>query len=278
MSRIEDQANYYKNYHLRYRDTIAVIHVEDEDDSRFWNVQLQYSNPGKYHFISRSRSNRGSDSTGCEQCKKYIPYLNKRFFICIDSDLHLLRGEEELTAESFIAQTYTYSWENHSCEAAFLQQRLNRICCTIDFCFISFLKELSKIVYLPLLYLVYYQEPGLNMLWNVTKFNKCLPLQPTRKELANNAQPYLQKVKELFDAEISSLRIPANFQIKGLNKENAYLHIQGHRLYDLITNIGTMLCKGKRVAFKSQILDATFPTSGYREIDLLQSDLTTILS
>lgn len=41
MSRIEDQANYYKNYHWRYRDTIAVIHVEDEDDKNFWLAQLK---------------------------------------------------------------------------------------------------------------------------------------------------------------------------------------------------------------------------------------------
>ena len=42
-------------------------------------------------------------------------------------------------------------------------------------------------------------------------------------------------------------------------------------------NIGTMLCKGKRVAFKSEVLDSGFPISGYPEIDNVQSDLATIL-
>ncbi|MDE6290931.1 MAG: hypothetical protein K2M16_05315, partial [Muribaculaceae bacterium] len=59
--------------------------------------------------------------------------------------------------------------------------------------------------------------------------------------------------------------------------ENAYLHIQGHKLYDLIAYIGWLLCKGKDVQFKSEVLENGFPISGYPEIDSVQSDLTTIL-
>ena len=85
MSRIEDQANYYKNYHLRYRDTVAVIHVEDEDDKRFWLTELHNVKSGDYHFVTQSKSEEGYDSKGCEQCLKYRPYINRQFFICIDS-------------------------------------------------------------------------------------------------------------------------------------------------------------------------------------------------
>lgn len=63
----------------------------------------------------------------------------------------------------------------------------------------------------------------------------------------------------------------------GLTPENAYLHIQGHQLYKLIVNIGSLLCKGKRVAFRSEIIDFDFPISGYEEIDSVQADLRTIL-
>ena len=137
MSRIEDQANYYKNYHLRYRDIVAVIHVEDEDDKRFWMTELQNVKPGNYHFVTQSKSERGSESKGCEQCLKYRPYLNHRFFICIDSDLRLLRGEVGLTRDNFIGQTYAYSWENHACEAGHLERRFREKVPDSQFSFVS---------------------------------------------------------------------------------------------------------------------------------------------
>ena len=277
MRRIKDQADYYKNYHLRYRNTVAVIHVEDEDDKKFWLTELQNVKPGEYHFVTHSKSEDGSDSRGCDQCLKYRPYLNRQFFICIDSDLRLLRGEEGLTPRSYIAQTYTYSWESHSCEADHLESRFRVKVPDCEFSFACFLKELSRIVYEPLLYLVRYTTPELNQQWNVTKFNRCIPNQPRREDLDVNGQDYLIKVKQRFDAELAPLSLPEGYTVPGLTPENAYLHIQGHKLYDLVARIGTMLCRGKRVAFKSEVLDNGFPVSGYREIDNVQSDLNTIL-
>ncbi|MDE6578169.1 MAG: DUF4435 domain-containing protein [Muribaculaceae bacterium] len=277
MSRIEDQANYYKNYHLRYRNIIAVIHVEDDDDKKFWSTQLQNIRSGEYHFVTQSKSEQGNVSKGCEQCLKYLPYLNNKFFICIDSDLRLLRGEEGLTPENHIAQTYAYSWENHSCEAKHLEYRFRKNVPDSEFSFVYFLKQLSEIVYKPLLHLVYHKSSKLNRLWNITKFNRCLPNQLRREDLEENGEQYLLKVKNLFDSELASLSLPVNFSIEGLTPDNAYLHIQGHKLYDLIVYIGTMLCKGKRIAFKSEVLDKGFPISGYTEIDSVQSDLRTIL-
>lgn len=99
-----------------------------------------------------------------------------------------------------------------------------------------------------------------------------------RVDIEGNGHQYLQNVKEFFDAELASLSLPDNFAIEGLTPENTYLHIQGHKLYDLILNIGTMLCKGKRVAFKSEVLDNGFPISGYSEIESVQSDLKTIIN
>ena len=54
-------------------------------------------------------------------------YLTDSFFICIDSDLRLLRGEEGLSAVNHIAQTYAYSWENHLCESSHLSKGMEQI-------------------------------------------------------------------------------------------------------------------------------------------------------
>ena len=277
MNRIEDQANYYKNLHLRDRSIKAVVHVENKDDEAFWNVQLQTVHTGHYHFISQSRNENGVNANGCEQCLKYRPYVNRQFFICIDSDLRLLLGEEELTPKKYIAQTYAYSWENHSCEASYLDQRYEEKVKDCDFNFTYFLTELSHIIYKPLLYLVYHQSSGLNRQWNISKFNKCMPTQLRREELNDNGQPYLQKIKQYFNTELGPLNLPKNFAIKDLTPNNAYLHMQGHKIYDLVANIGKLLCRGKRISFKTDVLDSGFPVSGYSEIDNVQSDLTTIL-
>lgn len=278
MNRIEDQANYYKNLHLRDRSIKAVVHVEDRDDVKFWNIQLQNVAPGKYHFVSQSKSNNGTDTKGCEQCLRYLPYINHRFFICIDSDLRLLRKEEGLTSGNFVAQTYAYSWENHHCAAGLLQHRFVDAVPDAEFDFEVFLGELSRAIYVPLQLLVYCKTPELNTIWNIGKFNKCIPLQPSRQDLANNGYDYIRKVRTLFEDAISSLDSPEAFSIAGLTPGNAYLHMQGHQLYKLIMHIGTMLCRGKNVAFKTTVLDSATHTAGYEEINNVQSDLVEILS
>ena len=63
-----------------------------------------------------------------------------------------------------------------------------------------------------------------------------------------------------------------------LDETNAYLHIQGHQLYKLVLNIGTLLCRGTKVAYKTDILDKALHTEGYVEIDNVQSDLVKITS
>ena len=48
MNRIEEQTQYYKNLLLRDRSIKAIVHLEDADDERFWNHQLQKASPAKH--------------------------------------------------------------------------------------------------------------------------------------------------------------------------------------------------------------------------------------
>ena len=279
MNRIEDQARYYQNLPLRDRRLKAVVHLEDTEDELFWDHQLQKASPATYHFLAYSKNDRGNEARGCEQCLRYRPFLTNRFFICIDSDLRQLRGEEGLSPDNFIAQTYAYSWENHFCEAEHLQARLVKLLPNVEFDFRIFLQGLSKIVYEPLLYLVHYsQSSELNQQWNISKFNACLPLQPKRDELANNGRAYLERVAKLFRETIANLQQNVPMKNEHLDETNAYLHIQGHQLYKLVLNIGTLLCRGTKVAYKTDILDKALHTEGYVEIDNVQSDLVKITS
>ncbi|MCR4769029.1 MAG: DUF4435 domain-containing protein [Bacteroidaceae bacterium] len=279
MNRIEEQARYYQNLPLHNRNIKAVVHLEDAEDILFWNNQLQKALPATYHFITYSKNNKGNDVHGCEQCLRYRPYLTNNFFICIDSDLRQLKGENGLTADNHIAQTYAYSWENHFCEAQHLQKRFVELVPDSDFDFRTFLQNLSDVVYKPLLHLVHYSQcPELNQQWNITKFNACLPLQLTRKELADNGSVYIEHVKQLFEDALKKLQQPKKMINEHLNETNAYLHIQGHQLYKLVLHIGTMLCHGTSVAFKTDVLDKSIHTDGYIEINNVQSDLVKITS
>ena len=279
MNRIEEQARYYRNLPLRDRSIKAVVHLEDSEDILFWKHQLQSVSPANYRFLSYSKNDKGNDTRGCEQCLRYKTYLTKNFFICIDSDLRLLRGEEGLTADNYIVQTYTYSWENHFCEAAHLQRRFAELVHEADFDFRVFLQKLSAVVYKPLLYLVHFsRSTELNQQWNITKFNACLPLQPKRDELADNGNDYVERVAHLFEDALADLPQFEPKVFENLDETNAYLHIQGHQLYKLVLYIGTMLCHGKGVAFKTDILDKAYHTEGYLEIVNVQSDLKQITS
>jgi len=279
MNRIEEQARYYRNLPLRDRNIKAVVHLEDSEDILFWNHQLQKALPAKYLFLPYSKNDKGNDTRGCEQCLRYRHYLTKRFFICIDSDLRQLKGEDGLSATNYIAQTYTYSWENHFCEAVHLQARYSELVPDSGFDFRIFLQKLSAVVYTPLLYLVHYSKDSeLNKQWNVSKFNTCLPLQPKREDLANDGNAYVEKAAKLFNNSLEGLQRPEAMTNEYLNEENAYLHIQGHQLYKLLLHIGTMLCSGTGVAFKTDILDKAHHVNGYFEIDNVQKDLKQITS
>lgn len=277
MDWISKQAKLYRNLSLTNRYT-AIVHLEDKEDEKFWDYQLQHVKPGHYRYLYYSKNNNGTDTRGCEQCLRFRPYLTDRFFICIDSDLRLLKGEGGLTASNHIAQTYAYSWENHLCESLHISELMKQKIGQVNFDIKEFMAAFSEIVYMPLLYLVRYSANGnLNKFWNISKFNACIPLQPKRSDLDDNGKVYLSVIKSRFEQELKNLTEQPIDKIESVTEENAYLHIQGHLLYKMMLHIGTLLCRGTGVAFKSDILDKCLHTTGYEEIESLQRDLKHIL-
>ena len=278
MEWISKQAKLYRNLPLTNRYT-AIVHLEDKEDEKFWDYQLQHAKPGHYRYLYYSKNNNGTDTRGCEQCLRFRPYLTDRFFICIDSDLRLLKGEEGLTASNHIAQTYAYSWENHLCDSSHLCELVKQNIPQVNFDIKEFMTAFSEIVYMPLLYLVRYSaNSNLNKFWNISKFNACIPLQPKRSDLDNNGKEYLSVIKSRFEQELKNLPEQPTNKIESVTEENAYLHIQGHLLYKMMLHIGTLLCRGTGVAFKTDILDKCLHTTGYEEIESLQRDLKHILA
>ena len=285
------QAKMFANALLLQRDTIAYVHLEGDDDKVFWNGMLQEGHPGKYRFVTYSRCSDANDSEdtmakGVSQCLKFRPNLSKQFFICIDSDMRYLLQEPDLDATHFVCQTYTYSWENHYCEAKALQKRFMDKCsekaCQFDF--EAFLSAYSSVVYKPLLLLLYClknhrPEFGKKM------FSACLPHQCRGNELADNGRPYIERISKNFEQYLNTPFVQSidfetesnYYQSLNVNEQNAYLHIRGHNLFDLVTYIGDLLCHGTSVSFRKDVLMNELPPQTYWQIKRIISDISEIV-
>lgn len=286
MDWIEKQAIMFRNYPLLHPQYRAVVHLEDKDDEMFWDAMLQYVAPGHYKYISYSKNNNGKDTRGCEQCLKYSPYLSSRFFICIDSDMRYVLGETDIDAKHYICQTYTYSWENHYCEAKSLQAKWKKSC--IDNGFVNdefdielFLQRLSQIMYRPLSVLIYLHK--CDDLKRYKQLLNCLPTQCKREELANNGKVLLARIEEKVNHLLESFEDlefgdeKRRLNELGIDETNAYLHIRGHNLFDLMKYIGLLLTKGLQVSFYKEILTNGIPTDTYWQKDKIEADIKEIL-
>lgn len=282
----QEQARYFANVPLIQSGVVASVHLEDGDDKEFWNAMFQSQKPGRYNFITYSRSQKGNATKGCEQCLRYRPYLSKRFFICIDSDMRYLLQETGLEAANYIFQTYTYSWENHFCEISALKQRFESQCpekvATFDFS--AFLSEFSKTVYKPLSLLLYClknDKPDFNQ----RMFSACLPNQCKRIELADNGKSLIERIAKNFEPYLNSdfaksvdFEAESNYcNALNVNEQNAYLHIRGHNIFDLVAYIGDLLCRGTSVSFKKDVLMNNLPPQTYWQIKKVAEDIATIV-
>lgn len=250
---------------------------------------IQRIAPGAYNYIAFSKSDNGQKATGSSQCKKYLPYTSKRFFVCIDSDLEYLKEVTSLNPDNFVAQTYTYSWENHYVFASELQNRLNKLLPVnvCDFDFQPFLSDYSDIVYRPLLALLFCIRTN-NKAISQQAFNACLHHQCSSNDLKNNGKGILQKIKLDLDALLNQSGVLNQIDFRseeerynklGLNSQNAYLHVRGHNLYDLLKSIGKQICSKHQIDFENDILNRSLPNNdAYWEIERVTHDLQQILS
>jgi hypothetical protein len=148
---IMSENNFYRKWARWYTDQTylkriaAIVHVEGETDKVFWKQTLAHAGLN-VRPVSGS-DNREDQTSGKKQCLKYRPYLNPRFFICIDSDYDYLKQTQPgYSAQDFILQTYTYAIENHylACNP-FLQDFLRRYSRIIYPAFLAHLDDNSPI-------------------------------------------------------------------------------------------------------------------------------------
>lgn len=218
---------------LRLTGATAAIHLENKNDEIFWGKVLHEACPKlKFRFIAASRSFSGNMTAGCTQCLQYRDFLDKKFWIAIDSDYRYLTEESGIDANHFILQTYTYSFENHFCyykncqraiEAAVeedkpsieelgidleslnkkLEEEAKKNNTEVvpvedskpDFSFEKFLKEYSRVIYPLLVWQLYLQEVGEDA-FPKNVFHRLLTLPIGRRSIYNHGDSILRVLKE----------------------------------------------------------------------------------
>ena len=267
---LQIQAEYYSNIAILDRNFKSSVYLEDESDIYFWDIMLQKHRPGKYYYIRHTK--KGKTPGGCKECLKFRNFLSDRFFICIDSDLKYLSKEKDINAQNFILQTYTYSWENHFCYAPKLQKSMLQRFPLIAqrFNFESFLSQFSTTIFEEFLFVLIMNKRRFRS-YSINKFMQLLPQTYSQNDMEENGKNFISKIRKAKSVYIDCLE-KNYYKEMGINEENAYLHIRGHYIYNLIKFIGKQLCRKENINFEKDIL-LDLQTSDYWQIDRIKEDI-----
>lgn len=259
----------------------SIVHVEDNDDIWFWQQLLAKYRAGRYKFKPATTNEKGNRNTGCTQCLKYRGFLSQKFFVCIDSDLRYLL-DEAISAEDGILQTYTYSWENHCAFASQLQQTFDKYTHKgKEFDFSVFLSGYSEVVYEAFLLMLYQLKNGLTE-FDRDKFRTIISLQYRWGDEKNNGKQFLDRLSLDLQTATKNIKDTCGFNMadesvyyetKGLRKENVYLYVRGHCLYNSLVSIGKKLCEGTGMDFEQNILKNALAFEQYDAISRIKADI-----
>ncbi len=283
---------------LRLTGAIAAIHLENKNDEIFWGKVLHEAYPnGRFRFIAASRSFSGNMTAGCTQCLQYREFLDRKFWIAIDSDYRYLTEESGIDARHFVLQTYTYSFENHFCyykncqRAADAAQEedyptakelgLEGEIAKPEFSFEKFLKEYSRIIYPLLVWQLYLQEVG-ETEFPQNVFHRLLSLPVGKHSIYHHGDSILRVLKDRTRKLIKHLNqlypeadttwYEARCNAQGVHRDNCYLFVRGHQLYDLIITQGHKFNRKFEKELTSQLCFGE-----YDEINKIKEDILSIL-
>lgn len=260
--------------------------VEDSEDILFWQHIISSSSRGKkYDFVSGSQSPQGNLMHGKTHCLNYFNSLSPYLFAAVDSDFDYLRDNHDLSPQNYILQTYTYSIENHYSYASILQEQWNVVSVT-KFDFASFLSDLSRILYRPLVLLLMSIEKEDSLLTPSMLRNALMGFQKKISDLENNGAALLHETQkrlgELLPSSYSDQEIEQltqRYLDKGLTPDTAYLYWRGHDIKDYLIQVGQLLAHHKFDFLSEVYLPSLnrYPRS-YWQYQRIQEDLESLMS
>ena len=254
----------FANLSPKSKAKLVVVYVEGDEDISFWrNILDKYETTKvKFEIFLPSRDSLTKHKQAALSRSVDLLELKgtgKFLLICVDSDYDYLLNEyytreskkiisKEINENIYILQTYSYSMENLKC----FSKSLRCICVNatnndkepIDF--INFLSEYSNIVYDLLLWNLYFYSVGLDNEFFISDF---CPYLKINKYNDNDLSYGLNKLKQNIDIKIKELEkdhpdfiekvqiLGENLIEYGLNRDESYLFVKGHTLFDNVVLI-----------------------------------------
>lgn len=277
MSRLtlEEEVDYIKNeiFALQLDCAIRVEGKDDEtvgnqSDKGFWETILNTVQPNlKYKIYKESNYTTG---TGKMAVLEFRDYAASDFILVVDSDYDYIIGDEIVDNNSFILQTYAYSFENYICNPI----RLKSICCQgagideVDFDFDAFLRDFSQVVY-PLFLISINEElknPNLPI-FTRSNFGELMKFERLDKPSVESIFNYLENLKLQVDQIISQFPI-GDDEVKNiqtllskmsLDIQETYWLIRGKDIYNLIERVISILVYINVEKTISEIKERTIP-------------------
>ena len=253
---------------LRLYGATAAIHIENKNDEVFLGKVLREAYPqGKFRFISSSRSVSGNVTCGCSQCLQYRPFLDRHFWIAIDSDYRYLSEEPDVDAKHYILQTYTYSFENHFCywnnvqrasipasaddiPSAFRPGPDGELHEAPSYDWHAFFEAYSRAVYPLMVWQMYLQQVDPEA-FPKSVFHRLLTLPVGARSLEKDGASVIAILKDRCRKFLAHLKrtypeadntwFEARCNALGVRRDNCYLFVRGHQLYDFVVLQGRKL-------------------------------------
>ncbi len=266
-----------------------MVYVENEDDIPFWRDVLEKNAPQLNFKISFPFHNL---ERGKHKMLKQIQ-AGKYLLLCVDSDYDYLlqnstRFSQLINNNPYIFQTYAYSIENYKCYA----DSLRNLCVSASlndeelFDFTVFLKLYSNITYELFLYSFYFKKADDNSFSllefsNTIKIIKKVDINEQGKSAiealitsVNNQVTALKRMNPELDIDL----IAKDLKKLGINKDNTYLFIKGHIIYDnvvlmFLKPLYNLLKNKKLQEFKTSASDNSIQTN---KINQYKKDITSI--
>ncbi len=217
------------------------VRIESEKDESFWRPLIESILPDKtlvfYTFFSEA-----SNTKGKTDIKKYMDFADKNLIFCIDADYDYLLENTDYIGKPFVFHTYVYTIENIFSYSEGLKETLEKAINTegVPFDFEDFFKEYFNIIYDLLSYSLYSEKikDGKLTRDNCGKMVGFLKLNNIENDLIE-LKIKLEKEAEIFKRQYGNLADFNSFLMRlnelGLTKNNAYLFVRGHDLFDNVT-------------------------------------------
>ena len=251
------EAQYFKDSLFQLGKDIGV-RVENPNDIEFWDFTFRKALPNsRLEFFPQCYEHPSSGTMGKDCVLLLKDHADKELVLCIDSDYDYLLEHD--FRNPFIFQTYVYALENYWSYAEGLKNILEKATNTegCNFDFVAYFKSYSEVIYQVLICSLYSEKINDEQLTrkNYGKeigFNtiKILPVETGLAALSEYIVNFIASLNIDYQGRTDFNAFKNRLSALGLTKDNAYLFISCHDLFDRVTlplmkRIGKQILKEK---------------------------------